>query len=229
MEYLGELERAGIPIALLSFHAPETMVENIEKLGYILDEMEKVNEYLEWHDRNVNAIKTKVSGIPEDKKPKVLIEHGGTTTSRQVPSKGAGLHQYCEEAGGISITAELVGKEVEVAWILEQKPDVIVGYDRKGRGGYEPDVTVFKAYHEEIIALPGFKNITAVRDGRVHIIFSGLTGGPGYFVTHAYFAKWFHPDLDLDPQAIHQEYIDKFCGIDFNVREQGVFVYPEPS
>jgi hypothetical protein len=29
----------------------------------------------------------------------------------------------------------------------------------------------------------------------------------------------------MDPKAIHQEYVD-FQGIDFNVREHGVFVYP---
>jgi iron complex transport system substrate-binding protein len=44
-------------------------------------------------------------------------------------------------------------------------------------------------------------------------------------------AKWFYPEEfeDLDPQAIHQEYVDKFCGIDFDVTKHGVFVYPQVS
>ena len=52
--------------------------------------------------------------------------------------------------------------------------------------------------------------------------------GPGYQIGVAYTAKWLHPDLfeDLDPQAVHQEYIDRFQGIDFDVKEHGVFVYP---
>ncbi len=42
-------------------------------------------------------------------------------------------------------------------------------------------------------------------------------------------AKWFYPDLfeDLDPQAIHQEYLTRFQGLDYDLDEYGVFVYPE--
>jgi iron complex transport system substrate-binding protein len=41
-------------------------------------------------------------------------------------------------------------------------------------------------------------------------------------------AKWFHPDLfkDLDPQAIHQEYLNRFQNLDYNLDKNGVFVYP---
>jgi iron complex transport system substrate-binding protein len=30
----------------------------------------------------------------------------------------------------------------------------------------------------------------------------------------------------LDPQAIHQEYLTRFQGLDYNLDEQGVFIYP---
>jgi len=42
-------------------------------------------------------------------------------------------------------------------------------------------------------------------------------------------AKWFHPDLfeDLDPKAIHQEYLTRFQGLDYDLDEHGVFVYPD--
>jgi iron complex transport system substrate-binding protein len=42
-------------------------------------------------------------------------------------------------------------------------------------------------------------------------------------------AKWFHPELfsDLDPKAIHQEYLARFLRLDYDLDEQGVFVYPE--
>ena len=52
--------------------------------------------------------------------------------------------------------------------------------------------------------------------------------GPGWLMGIAYCAKWFHPDLfeDFDPQAIHQEYLDRFQRLDFDVSEHGVFVYP---
>ena len=41
-------------------------------------------------------------------------------------------------------------------------------------------------------------------------------------------AKWFHPDLfkDLDPEAIHQEYLTRFQNLDYDLDKNGVFVYP---
>ncbi len=57
-----------------------------------------------------------------------------------------------------------------------------------------------------------------------------VSGGLTDVIGLAYYAEWFHPDLfDMDAQAIHQEYIDKFCGIDFDVAEHGVFVYSRPE
>ena len=44
----------------------------------------------------------------------------------------------------------------------------------------------------------------------------------------AYYAKWLYPELfeDMDPNAIHQEYLDRFIGIDLDRDEHGVFVFP---
>jgi iron complex transport system substrate-binding protein len=45
----------------------------------------------------------------------------------------------------------------------------------------------------------------------------------------AYIAKWLYPDLfeDLDPKALHQEYLTRFLKLDYDLDERGVFVYPE--
>jgi iron complex transport system substrate-binding protein len=45
-------------------------------------------------------------------------------------------------------------------------------------------------------------------------------------------AKWLHPELfeDLDPQAMHQEFIDRYCpGLNFDVYRNGTFAYPPLS
>jgi iron complex transport system substrate-binding protein len=40
--------------------------------------------------------------------------------------------------------------------------------------------------------------------------------------------KWLYPELfvDLDPEAIHQEYLTRFQGLDYDLDTHGVFVYP---
>ena len=72
--------------------------------------------------------------------------------------------------------------------------------------------------------------IDAVKNDRVYATHAILiyAPGPGYQIGVAYLAKLFYPELfgDLDPMAMHQEYIDRFQGIDYDVSDQGVFWYP---
>lgn len=219
-----------ITIVRLDFYKPETVREEMLKLGYLLDEEEKASEYIKWHDKYVNEIEEKVSGIAEDDKPLVFLDRCSVESTKERKTymrKSGGISTLCELAGGRNIAAELEGSGVELEWILKQDPKVIVGLSRKG--GYETDnESAMKVEHKRIIELPGFGTITAVEDERVYLIDGSVPFAPGYPIGLAYMAKWFYPEEfeDLDPQAIHQEYVDKFCGIDFDVTERGVFVYP---
>jgi iron complex transport system substrate-binding protein len=147
----------------------------------------------------------------------------------------------CVQAGGINIAADLPPglapgyPYAELEWILDQEPTVVIGqasgYNSRG-GGYETDDdSDLEAYYDEIIGLPGFGEIPAVKNNRIHIMQGEVSGGLADVVGLAYYAEWFHPDLfeNMDAQAIHQEYIDEFCGIDFDVAEHGVFVYSRPA
>jgi len=86
-----------------------------------------------------------------------------------------------------------------------------------------------KGHYDEIIALPGFENVAAVQNDNVYIMSNGFAFAPHYPAALATMAKWLYPETfaDLNPEEIHQEYIDTFFGIDFDVSEQGVFEYPQ--
>jgi len=204
--------------------------DNIIKLGYLLDEVERAQEYAEWYDSVLSTIDERISDLPEDQKTRVFLEDlGGGVTEREVSPHVMG----CEEAGGINIvgSSPLHGRMTEVEWIIEQNPDVYIG--RSGLGGYKTDdESEFVGYHAEILGLPGFDQIKAVQDSRVHIISGDLTLKSGLPIGIAYQAKWYYPELceDVDPQAIHQDFVDRFCpGLDFDVRTQGVFNYSVPA
>lgn len=71
--------------------------------------------------------------------------------------------------------------------------------------------------------------MSAVQNGEVYGVTLDINYHPSMIVSTTYFAKWFHPDIfkDLDPRAIHQEYLDTFHEtLNWNAFEQGVFVYP---
>ena len=222
-----KLKGTGIDVIRVSISKPETLRNGLIQFGYLLDEVENARNYFEWHDKYIDEIKERVSGIPEDKRTRVFIEDGGSISERKISPH----IKTCEQAGGIQLGADLYvagQKTVEVEWIIEQNPEVIVAEGRGG--GYETeDVSHFKAHYDEILGVPGFDQIKAVQDNRVYITtirFGMALKSP---IGTVYMAKWFYPDLfeDLDPQAMHQEYVDKFCpGLDFDVSEHGVFVYP---
>jgi iron complex transport system substrate-binding protein len=71
-------------------------------------------------------------------------------------------------------------------------------------------------------------NVSAIKNDNVYILSKDVFFGGRYFLSIAYMAKWFHPDLfkDLDPEAIHQEYLTRFQHLDYDLGKQGVFVYP---
>jgi len=231
-----------VTVVRLNFYKPENVAEDLIKLGYLLGEVENARNYIEWRDEYVNEIEDVVSGISEDDKPKVFIDYGsqGGSTNRMTAAAGTGLHQMCVQAGGINIAADLPAglapgyPYAELEWILDQAPIVVIGqasgYNSRD-GGYETDDdSDLAAYYDEIIGLPGFEEIPAVENNRTYIMQGVVSGGLTDVVGLAYYAEWFHPNRfeNLDPEAIHQEYIDEFCGIDFDVAEHGVFVHQQP-
>jgi iron complex transport system substrate-binding protein len=121
---------------------------------------------------------------------------------------------------------------VETEWVLEQNPEVIVCRAMgEGIRPYElDDTSILAAHADEIRELPGFAAVDAAANDRIYIITNDYAISPNYPTTVALLAKWFYPDLfeDVDPVAIHQEYMD-LMGISFNVSEHGAFFYPSLS
>ncbi|MFY1642750.1 ABC transporter substrate-binding protein, partial [Methanoculleus bourgensis] len=139
-----------------------------------------------------------------------------------------------ELAGGRNVFGEnpVEYPVVDPEAVISRNPDVIVkivGAGELAFGGYgDDDQSSFETVCRTIGNRPVWDRISAVRDGRVHIIHSDVIGGPEFFIGTAYLAKWFYPDLftDLDPRAVHQQYLEEFQHLDYDLDEHGTFVYP---
>ena len=222
-----------MPLVKLQFYEPDIMAEDMAKLGYMLGKVEEAKEYIDFEDNCMSTINERVGELSEDEKPRVYSEWGYKPYGTY--SKGSSTHQACIVAGGINIAADLPGTypTVDPEWVIVQNPDIIFkGLDTKELFhylGYEADdPSEIRAMWEEVMNRPELANIAAVKNERVYLISNELLGVPSYFVGITYMAKWFHPDLfeDLDPQAIHQEYLTEFQGLDYDLDKHGVFVYP---
>jgi iron complex transport system substrate-binding protein len=85
-----------------------------------------------------------------------------------------------------------------------------------------------EALSRKILNRSEMANVTAIKNGDVYCYSTDILTGSNYWIGILYMAKLLHPDLfeDLDPQAIHQEYLARFQRLDYDLDEHGIFFYP---
>jgi len=207
---------------------PESYVGEVEMLGEILEREEEASEFLQFHDKCLSPIETVVSGLDVDDKPTVYLE---SWVDYRTATQGAAWHDKLVMAGGENIFGDLALSytDVDPESVIERNPNIVIklcGAGGLNFGGYdEDDATEMATLREEVADRPGWDSIDAVKNDQVYVLSNDVLGGAQHFIGVAYLAKLFHPDLfsDLDPVALHQEYLTRFQGLDL----QGVYIYPE--
>ena len=225
-----EASSPGIRVFRFDCFKPATYADEIRTLASIVDETERGEEFASFYESTMNQIRNGTAGIPEDEKTQVYFEYWFDYTT---VAASAGYNEKTELAGGKNPfavgTAEYPVVDPEA--ILVADPEVVVklagqGLAVGGYAGHDPEA--LDAIRSALVERPGWSRITAVKDGRVHVIHSDILGGAQHFIGTAYLAKWFYPDrfADLDPHTVHQRYLTEFQGIDFDLASEGTFVYP---
>ena len=218
------LESAGITVfRVYGGVYGERIAEEAKKLGYILDKEAEAEEFIDFYEGVVNSIKEEVENIPEEDKPKVYFESSRYKTPNERCS-------HIAKTGGNDIFEGKSGA-VDPEAVARLNPDIIVL--SSGIGGLATDdTTEFEEIRDELMSRPELQKVTAVKTGKVYVLSSFITGwgsksGCRSFVQDAYMAKWFNPTYfeELDPKAIHQEYLTRFQGLDFDLDKHGVYVY----
>ena len=221
-----------ICVIRLGFEKPEFMRDDFGKLGYLLGKEDRAGEIIDFYDEYTEIISERVAGLSDEEKPRVYLE--GWSNYRTCDSDSS-FHEICTIAGGRNIAADIrvPASRVDPEWVIEQNPDYIFRVVHPGTtelSGYMLDDTApVAAARQAIMDRPELAMVDAVINGDVYIVEGHLDdGGGNTIIGSAYAAKLFYPELftDIDSQTVHQEYVDKFCHFDFNVREHGVFWYP---
>ena len=205
----------------------EDMLRDAERFGYLFDKRDEADTFVDWYEGVTGQIEAIVETIPDEDKPTVYVEGYQNWYIAGEDRDRVG------SAGGTNIFDETRGI-VDPEEVIVQNPEIMVK-TAWGCGGYHidaDDTAGLAEVRDEIMNRAELSGIPAVKDGRVYVISGYITTwGPSAgcrgFLSIAYMAKWFHPELfeDLDPQAIHQEYLTEFQGLDIDLNEKGVFVY----
>jgi len=220
----------GIPVVRLPLWVPNDFIEELVKTSYIFGKKDEANRYIdEFYDIYLDYIKEQTQSLSEEERPKVYV--AATRDIYRGYCAKSGAQQMIDLCGGRNILSDydISSSEIDPEVIMVKNPDIIIKYLTSGSGaGYMfDDPSEIENLWYDIISRPELANVNAVKNKQVYIIDNGLNYGLDYPIAMIYWAKWFQPELfeDLDPTAIHQEYVTKFQGLDFDVRGHGIFVY----
>jgi len=223
-----KLEAFGITVIRFTFNQVETIPEEIEESGYIFEKEDEAEEFIDWHDDILNLIVEKTSACENE--TRVYSEHSDYEVSKADDD-------IIAAAGGVDV---FEGKEnvIDKEAVMDENPDVILRavYRPEGYGLDADDTAALKEVRDYILNKEELKDEPAVENEKVYIVTSHVWtflpySGCRPLIGLCYLAKWFHPELfpdtELNPKAIHQEYLTRFQGLDIDLDEKGVFVYPE--
>ena len=215
--------KVGIPIVYVDFSADpvKNTAASIEIIGQSIGAEEKAAAFVDFYHHHVNRItdRLKSAGLP---RPKLLITSRGPGVRCCYASPDSGVLAYFD---GLGITNIAGSKgparsspvvQLSIEYIIERDPDVLV-VNAIGKGpdsifGEPPTVAQGAASLEKLRLEPGFRDLSAVRGGRVHAIDLSLLISPLSFVAFEALAKSAHPELfaDIDPQATLDEINARF-------------------
>ena len=227
----------GIPLISLSICEIDVLAKGVRTYGYILDREDEAEEFIDWYEGYRNTFEARTGGLSKDERPRVYFEMGhGASGAYKTKSSSDRYAQAFILAGGYNIVDEIpnapVGLTVDPEWVVEQNPEVILTQSVPWvyTTSYETDdPSKLAAARQELMSRPELVKVDAVKNKHVYVVGGNILEGAGRNVIGiAYMGKLLQPDLfkDIDPQAIHQDYTDRFWRIDFDVREHGAFVYP---
>ena len=179
MEVTDQLERAGIPVFLVSPHGIAGIFQSIESVGMALNRTPQADALVHSLQERVDAVKARTKGLPA---PRVFmpIWYDPITTI----GKNAFITEVIEAAGGRSVTDDLASEwpQISMEVVLERAPDALLLV----RGG--------KTTLQVLQDRPGWSSMTAIKARRAYYVDDRINfASPVAIDALEDLAKQFHP------------------------------------
>ncbi|MFH1135520.1 MAG: ABC transporter substrate-binding protein [Pseudomonadota bacterium] len=228
------------PLAMIFHGDIQNSLGYSKLLGYLAGSPASANEYIEWMSGILDGIHNKISTIPYEERTKVIylyprkngaLGSGGNScpTIRALQYLGANtMTDNTRDSKGAMMDAASYF-EIDPEVVIQKNPAAIVMEDFDTALGYGfKDPAAARGVLDAVKTRPGFGGLDAVKNNKVFLLDVNV-------VSHSnclgaiYMAKALYPELlkDVDPYAIHQEYVDRFLKLSkFDIKKDGIFIYP---
>ncbi|OPY37801.1 MAG: iron-hydroxamate transporter substrate-binding subunit [Methanoregula sp. PtaU1.Bin051] len=186
-----------VPVIRQDYSRPHAMVSELNKLGYLINRTDRSQAYADWYNSRMTKIQQRIDMLPDNEKVRVFIDSwvgkGSDPNVRTTVSSGmASSHYnlYLTENGAVNIAENLTNPQgaVDIEWLAQQNPDIILGVARKGGYGTE-DIRELRDQYDELMNHPALQEISAIKNKRVYIICWLYTNSLAYPAARAQIAK----------------------------------------
>nr|WP_246269912.1 ABC transporter substrate-binding protein [Methanofollis tationis] len=220
----------GVQVFRFDCYHPGTYASEIRALGTIFDRKAEAAAFASFYTGTLDRIPARLSGVAEADRTRVYLENW---KDYKTGSSGSGYEEKIRMAGGRNVFSALPTEypEIDPEAVIGASPDVIVkliGAGSYDAGGYDnTDVGMIPEYYTRLTERPGWKALSAVKNGNVHLLHNDIFGGPEHFIGVVYMAKWCYPEVfpDIDPAQIHQVYLTDYQRLAIDLADE-IFAYP---
>ncbi len=155
MESTSQIERAGVPVFLVSPHGIAGILHSVETVGLALNRTQQADALVHRLQQRIDAVKARTKDLPA---PRVFMPVWYDPIS--TIGKNAFITEIIAAAGGRSVTDDLPTEwpEISMEVVLERAPDALLFV----RGG--------KMTLKVLQDRPGWKSLTAVKEKRAYYV-----------------------------------------------------------
>lgn len=220
-----QLEAAGIPVVFTDFFVNpfDNTIPSVRVLGRVIGRDRQAEDYAAFYQAHMKRIADRLAGVTS--RPTILFEtHANATDCCYAPGAG-NIGRFIDFAGGDSISAA-VSKgptaQLGLEYVLKRNPDVYVGTGGahlKATGGLVIgpgfNAATIAQRLAAVVGRPGFSELKAVREKRVHGLFHNIMSTPLNLLATEALARWLHPVAmrDIDPDATMADINARFLAV----------------